>query len=515
MKKIIAFLIAAAFRLDFHAQTCFSQSTDFSTGNLPEFIGSIDFNFDGSNDLYITNYNDGTVTIKFGDGNGNFSSTQTLLCGSNPYGADAGDANSTGYNDLVVANTNANTLSYFENIGSVSSVAYTIPNTPQNPFDVEFGNFDLIEGLEIVTCGYTQGVVQLANVSGMIGDPIAVGPAPMNVAVANVNLDGLDDIITANSGDNTISLVLSNVNLAFNSAISYTVGNSPRGLAIADMNLDGLDDVVVACDGSDSLYVLLNNGLGTLNEAYSIHVPSGGSSVAAADFNNDGLVDLALGTYSPMGVTVCLNQGNNNFTNSTNFPIDGGLYALTACDLNSDQKIDIATANYFEHNGSILFNQYPSVTLNEMNGSLIAISTSSQALFQWLDCNNELAPIADATDASFVYPTGSFAVQINVNGCSSTSECMDVEAQENSVAERSNEYSIYPNPAANSIRISKWNGDVKISDMHGRIVLSHPNYRSHSALDLTMLAEGTYVLMLVNADQSIAYNHLFVTTKLK
>jgi hypothetical protein len=47
----------------------------------------------------------------------------------------------------------------------------------------------------------------------------------------------------------------------------YGVGSEPRAVAVVDLNLDGKRDLVVANAGSNSLSILLGNGSGTFAPA--------------------------------------------------------------------------------------------------------------------------------------------------------------------------------------------------------------------------------------------------------
>ena len=64
------------------------------------------------------------------------------------------------------------------------------------------------------------------------------------MVVADLNADGKQDLIVANSGDNTISALLGNGDGSFQSQQTYAVGIDPEGLAVGDVNGDGIPDIV-------------------------------------------------------------------------------------------------------------------------------------------------------------------------------------------------------------------------------------------------------------------------------
>ena len=77
---------------------------------------------------------------------------------------------------------------------------------------------------------------------------VAVGPAPFNVVVADLDGDGRDDL-AFNVHEGAQILVLRNTSSASSLALSPTTlptGSHPQGLAIADLERDGRLDIVTA-----------------------------------------------------------------------------------------------------------------------------------------------------------------------------------------------------------------------------------------------------------------------------
>src|SRR5262249_25432911 len=121
----------------------------------------------------------------------------------------------------------------------------------------------------------------------------AVGTAPQAVAFGDLNGDSHLDLVTANAGSNTVSVLLNTGAGGFTAAVDYATDNSTSAAALRDLNTDGHADVVTA--GGYAASVLLNNGNATFAPAVIswTYYPVG--SVAVGDFNQDGNADLALG----------------------------------------------------------------------------------------------------------------------------------------------------------------------------------------------------------------------------
>ena len=101
-------------------------------------------------------------------------------------------------------------------------------------------------------------------------------------------------------------------------------------------------------------------------------------------------------------------------------------------------------------------------------------SDQSGASYQWLDCNNGFSPITGATNQSYtVTESGSYAVEVNFNGCIDTSDCIDVTGVGYSEIDV-NDFLIFPNPSNEKIWIDIVDYsqifNVNISSLDGRLI---------------------------------------------
>jgi len=179
-------------------------------------------------------------------------------------------------------------------------------------------------------------------------------PGATMAALADVNGDGILDIVTANglspTGDGGVSILLGNGDGTFKPAMKVASGGSPTWVVVGDFNGDGKPDIAVSNSPSpnltvavsggppvDSVSVYFGNGDGTFRPA--VNTPTlGAFGMVAADFNGDGKLDLAVTTATV--VQILLNNGNGTFAVSSTGAAAFSARIL-AGDFNGDGKTDL------------------------------------------------------------------------------------------------------------------------------------------------------------------------------
>jgi hypothetical protein len=82
------------------------------------------------------------------------------------------------------------------------------------------------------------------------------GARPYGLAVADLNGDGLPDVVVTNQMDNTVGILLGLGGGAFAAQTTYAVGTGPTGVVIADFDRDGLLDIAIANTGATTVAIL-------------------------------------------------------------------------------------------------------------------------------------------------------------------------------------------------------------------------------------------------------------------
>ncbi|WP_263360193.1 FG-GAP-like repeat-containing protein, partial [Acidicapsa ligni] len=278
----------------------FQAPISYAAGTNPGFIAVGDFNGDDVPDLAVSNNASNTVGVFLGNGDGTFQPQVAYPAGSAPAGIITGDFNGDGIADMLVVNGNNNTLSVFLGNGDGTFQAQITTLVGSHaPSAVAVADFDG-DGILDVAVSITSGTaasseiaIFLGNGNGTFESLAAYSPAgSSSIAAADFNQDGIPDLVYSNHGGNTVSVMLGNGDGTFQTAVPYTVGSNVGSVAVGDFNVDGNPDIVAPSGNlsGGTTAILFGNGDGTFQPQVSY--AAAGNGVAVADLNGDGLPDV-------------------------------------------------------------------------------------------------------------------------------------------------------------------------------------------------------------------------------
>ena len=248
-----------------------------------------------------------------------------LGSGVNPHVVACGDFDSNGRSDVAACEWSGNNnvyLLYQQEDGTLSAPEshYAGQHGWNKVFTADL-NDDALDDLVVMNGQYYAA----PNVSVLYQDPNTheLSPAllidlPVDVnadaaAAGDVNNDGLEDLLFATSAPNTLYVYYQQPDHTLPAVASVTLAltESMEAMEIADVNLDGLKDVICGIPGGD-LHVLVQNPDNTLNNTpdiyttfYQTHIQTHGMKVG--DMNFDGGPDV-LFANSNYGLVVLKNR---------------------------------------------------------------------------------------------------------------------------------------------------------------------------------------------------------------
>jgi hypothetical protein len=303
----------------------------------PTGVAVADLNGDGKQDLAVPNgYS--KVSVLLGNGDGTFQAPVSYGTGGNgPSSVAITDVNGDGHPDIVMANWGTNTVSVLLGNGDGTfQPAVTYSSGGGGPTGVAIADVNGDGKPDIVVANYVSASVGvlLGNGDGTFQAPVSYGTGGSwvnAVAIGDVNGDGKPDLAVATSCggacDGTVAVLLGNGDGTFQPAVLYDTGVylAPAAVAIADVNGDGIPDLVAADFygvPTGNISVLQGNGDGTFQSP--LIYGSGGiwpDSIIASDVNGDGNTDLVVGNSNwdigNSSVGVLLNASELRATTTT------------------------------------------------------------------------------------------------------------------------------------------------------------------------------------------------------
>jgi hypothetical protein len=193
----------------------------------------------------------------------------------------------------------------------------------------------------------------------------SAGPGPSEVAVADLNGDGKPDLVVSNALTNTVSVLLGNGDGTFQALRQFAVGafqptlagvgntvpNFGRAVAVADVNRDGIPDIIVTNYASGDVSVLLGRGDGTFQPQRRFDATPSPFALAVGDVNGDGIPDLVVldSTAQQGKLGILLGRGDGTFQPPllvpSPLPDPESVAAVKIADLNRDGRNDLLIAD--------------------------------------------------------------------------------------------------------------------------------------------------------------------------
>ena len=194
-------------------------------GKEPRDVVIGDFNADTKPDVATSNYASANVSFLQGNGAGGFAAPTLFGVGLRPTALAVGDMNNDGSLDLGVSHLVSRFVSVLFGNGAVAPATQFLPQ------------------LRVALPAFH---------------------APNSIAIADFNGDGIADIGLGNSISTTFTILLGTGLGKFTQPYEFDLGRFPKspktnGIAIADLNNDGLLDVIATSPNTDDLRVLLRN----------------------------------------------------------------------------------------------------------------------------------------------------------------------------------------------------------------------------------------------------------------
>lgn len=308
-------------------------------------------------DVLTANLNAGTVTFLPGNGLGNLRravETDVLVA---PSLMATGDFHNSGRLDVVIGSTiNANAALYHSN-GDGTFTAERQLALAGAPTGFAVGDYDQ-NGHPDLALGWSEapasGVDLFADLPGseFARLQLSATGAPASVGFADVNSDGLQDIVALIPETQQIDVWYQLQDGRFFDVTTFDTEVRPTHMALADVDGDGLLDAIVA-NRETFNFAIMRNRSGGFSPPQFFALEDQPIDVMAGDFNLDGAADLAFISDTSGRLTVFAGEGDGRFPDTavTKFavgvePPTFAIGQLTNDPSRGDALPDIVVADY-------------------------------------------------------------------------------------------------------------------------------------------------------------------------
>lgn len=333
----------------FNIRTSGSTANFQKRGSLKQDFNSYkteisDINSDGLSDMIMLDKNNYLVSVRLGDSDSTFSSSEDFSSGDYPTNFAIADIDGDGDEDILVTNDDSDYIKVMYNDGDGEFETSTNFSLNNYSYSVSTGDLDHDGDLDVVVGIYDYISVLINDGTGALSSPtdylIDASESVAEVSVLDTDGDGDLDIIATTDNEAQLYSLINKGDGTFEAPTELGSVDNPESLVTGDIDNDGDVDLIFSSDGNNYFYVYKNNGDGTFASSVQYETEGYIYDLKLVDFDGDGDLDV-IGSENDYDIHFYLNQGDGTYPSYSTLNVNSIVYSIGVSDWDEDGDVDL------------------------------------------------------------------------------------------------------------------------------------------------------------------------------
>jgi hypothetical protein len=333
----------------------------YDSGERPMHVTIGDVDADGDDDLIVSNFLDGTITLMTNNGDGTFvdalAGATVLATGGGPAQTLFVDVVGDALPDIVVSTF---MTKVHENLGGGSFAAAVVIGDGGALGEIQAADLEPDGDMDIVT---VSGFLLRNDGDDTFTREDVIAETWRSIAMTDLDSNGTPDLV-AGTRTNHIAVYFNTAG-SFGTPTLYRVptgGTNPvTVLALGDVDADGDPDIAAGGQDfmNDVVFLLRNDGSGNFAPASEHRIDNRPMGMRWGHYDGDGQLDLAVARGylgGGGGLIVLLGDGVGDLSDPRTEPLGGLAYGLDVGDVDGDGDPDVVAAMRDVSGVSVLLN---------------------------------------------------------------------------------------------------------------------------------------------------------------